>query len=102
VVVTVDKYTRGLLTVIAVLLFALVVALWYEAPSVVPAACAAGLPDSSQQLNQIIGKIDEITASVDNLNDLLISGKVRVQLVPSADGKAGSLPASHEPSGQAK
>jgi len=102
VVITVDKYTRGLLTVIAVLLFALVVALWYEAPSVVPSACAAGLPDSSQQLNQIIGKIDEITASVDSLSDLLVSGKVKVQLVPLTDAKTSSLPASHNPSGGTK
>jgi hypothetical protein len=102
VVVTVDKYTRGLLTVIAVLLFALVVALWCEVPSVVPSACAAGLPDSSQQLNQIIGKIDQITASVESLNSLLVSGKVKVQLVPLTDGKTSSLPASYDQSGQTK
>ena len=91
-VVTVDKYTRGLLTVIAVLLFALVIGLWYEAPSVVPSASAAGLPDSSQQLNQIISKIDDVTASVDSLNSLLVSGKVKVQIAQPTNAKGSSLP----------
>jgi len=85
--VTVDNYTRVLLTVISVLLLALTVGLWYETPSVVPTA-QAGIPDSGQQLEKLILKADEINASLAKISSLLTSGKVKVQVLTAEQLKA--------------
>ena len=85
--VTVDNYTRILLTVISVLLLALTVGLWYETPSVIPTA-QAGIPDSGQQLEKLILKADEINASLAKISVLLTSGKVKVQVLTAEQLKA--------------
>ena len=85
--VTVDNYTRVLLTVISVLLLALTVGLWYETPSVVPTA-QAGIPDSGQQLEKLIVKADEISASLTKISNLLTSGSIKVQVVTAEQLKA--------------
>ena len=85
--VTVDNYTRVLLTVISVLLLALTVGLWYETPSVVPTA-QAGIPDSGQQLEKLIIKADEINASLTKISGLLTSGRVKVQVLTAEQFKA--------------
>ena len=78
--VTVDKYTRVLLTVIAVLLFVISAALWLEAPQVVSDA-QARIPDSGQQLDQILQKTEQMSVSMAELKNLLTSGQVKVQIV---------------------
>jgi len=77
---TVDNYTRLLLTVIAVLLAVTAFGLWCQAPTTLQTA-QARIPDSGQQLNQLIEKVDSIDASLGDLNKLLLSGKIKVQIV---------------------
>ena len=78
--VTVDNYTRILLTVITVLLMVVGVGLWYETPSTVPHAYGR-IPDSGEQLNEIIIKVDEINVSLSKMRQLMTSGKIKVQVV---------------------
>ena len=85
--VTVDNYTRVLLTVISVLLLAVSVGLWYETPPAVPAA-QAGIPDSGQQLDKLILKADEINLSLNKIANLLTSGKIKVRVVTAEQVKA--------------
>ena len=85
-VVTVDRYTRFLLTIIVVLLTVVAAGLWMHTPSTVTEAY--GIVDSGVQLEQMISKMDELSVSVDNLGKLLRSGEVKVQIVePEAKKK---------------
>ena len=95
--IIVDNYTRLLLTVIAVLLLFVGVGLWYQAP-VSPVTPAYGkIPDQGQQLNSIIQKLDDVNNSIIRLENLLVSGKVKVQVVePSAPAKKTG-PAKEKP-----
>ena len=79
-IVTVDKYTRSLLTIIAVLLTVLAAGLWFETPTTM-APAQAKIPDSGLQFQRVIDQTGRITTSLDNLTELLISGQVRVQIV---------------------
>ena len=88
-IVTVDNYTRVLLTIIAVLLLVTGVGLWHESPPTVKSAYGA-IPDSGQQLNVLIQKADSINASLDNIVRLLTSGNVKVQMVLPKDAKGKS------------
>ena len=81
---TVDNYTRLLLTVIAVLLALTAFGLWCQAPTTLQTA-QARIPDSGEQLNQLIEKVDNIDASLGELKQLLVSGKIKVQLVKPAE-----------------
>ncbi len=78
--VTVDNYTRVLLTVLTVLLLVVAVGLWFETPTTVPSAYGR-VPDSGEQLNQLIGKVDKIDTSLGEISRLLTSGKIKVQVV---------------------
>ena len=69
--VTVDTYTRLLLTVIAVLLSVTAFGLWCQSPTMLETA-QARIPDSGEQLNQIIEKVDDIDTSLSKLNKLLV------------------------------
>ncbi len=79
--VTVDGYTRILLSVITVLLTVLAVGMWCETPSMVPPAQGVGIPDSGQQLHEISQKLDSIDKSIAGLQKLMVSGAVKVQVV---------------------
>ena len=83
----IDRYTKMLLTVIAVLLTLVAIGLWHEqSPSVVTPAYA-GIPDSGQQFQQVIDSVESIQASIDEFSVLLVSGKIKVQVV-EPKGKA--------------
>ena len=82
--VTVDKYTRVLLTIIAVLLFVISAGMWLETPNVVSTA-QARIPDSGQQLNQLIQNTELIRKSMDDLTKLMTSGNIKVQVVESKE-----------------
>ena len=86
--VTVDNYTRILLTIIAFLLLVVGAGLWYEAPDTVPAAYGA-LPDTAEQMNRLIKTTEDIKQSLDETRVLLTSGKVVVQVVAPKDIKSG-------------
>ena len=96
--VTVDGYTRILLSVITVLLTVLAVGMWCETPSMVPPAQAQGIPDSGRQLDEISQKLDSIDKSIAGLQKLMVSGAVKVQVVePKATKKATLKPALKAP-----
>jgi len=79
--VTVDGYTRILLSVITVLLTVLAVGMWCETPRTIPSASAQGIPDSGQQLYEISQKLSSIDKSMADLQKLMVSGSVKVQVV---------------------
>ena len=90
--VTVDGYTRFLLTVIAVLLAVVAVGLWFEAPSALPTAQAKadGLAEQMNpglQLNQMVKNSEKLNASLAELNKLMVSGAVKVQVIEKTDIK---------------
>jgi len=85
--VTVDNYTRILLTMIAFLLVVVGVGLWYETPATVSSAYG-GIPDSGQQLDKLIQEVQDIKVSMAKLNLVLTSGKVKVQVVAPKEDKA--------------
>ena len=90
--VTVDKYTRVLMTIIAVLLFVISVGMWLETPPVV-ATAQARIPDSGQQLNQIIQKTEQIRESLAGLAKLMTSGNIKVQIVTPTEKPKTVAPA---------
>ena len=96
--VTLDGYTRILLTVIAVLLTVLAVGMWCETPSAVSTAQAGGIPDSGRQLDEISQKLSSMDLSVADLQKLMVSGAVKVQVVEAkATKKATIKPALKAP-----
>ena len=54
----IDRFTRSVLVVIAVLLGVIAVGLWQERPSMLPAA-QAQVPDSGMQRNQMLKETQE-------------------------------------------
>jgi len=87
-VVTVDNYTRILLTVIAVLLSFIGVALWCDTPTTIPSAYGK-IPDSGQQREALIQKSDEIINAINSLKETMTSGQMKVQVVaPEARKKS--------------
>jgi len=88
--VTVDNYTRILLTTIAFLLVVVGVGLWHETPTTLPSAYG-GIPDSGQQLDQLIQEVKEIQTSLAKLNLVLTSGKIKVQVVTPKEAKAKDI-----------
>jgi len=89
--VTVDGYTRILLSVITVLLTVLAVGMWCETPSMVPPAQGQGIPDSGRQLHEISQKLGSIDKSVADLQRLMVSGSVKVQVVEAKATKKATL-----------
>ena len=87
--VSVDGYTRFLLTIIAVLLTVVAVGLWLETPSALPTAQAkasgyAEQMNPGQQLNQMVKNTEKLHASLAELQKLMVSGAVKVQVVEKA------------------
>jgi len=81
--VTVDRYTKVILTIIAVLLTLTVVDMWYETPVNIPSA-QAGIPDTGKQLDMVNLNLEKIYDSIQDLQTLLCSGKVKVQVAESS------------------
>ncbi len=78
--VSLDNYTRFILTALTVLLTIVSINLWCQAPSTVSTAQAA-IPDSGQQLNELIIEVRTLNNSVNEMNNLLASGQVKVQII---------------------
>ena len=84
-IVTVDRYTRVVLTVLTVLLTVVAVGLWCDAPSSLETA-EAKLPDAGLQFNRMIEELREVNANLVDLQHMLASGAVRVQVVTAPTG----------------
>ena len=87
--VTVDGYTRFLLTVIAILLTVVAVGLWFETPNTVPTAMAKGTGAGEQlnpgkQLDELVKNTAKFNTSLAELQKLLVGGTVKVQVVEKA------------------
>ena len=92
--VKVDGYTRAVLTIIAVLLTFVVIGLWFETPSSVPVA-QAKIPDSGQQLYDLMEKMESVRAATDRVAGVLTSGKAKVQVVDPPSKKVVGRPKSN-------
>ncbi len=101
--IRVDGYTRSCLTVIAVLLTVLIVALWAQplTPGGDQAVAAnqpgGGIPDAGRQRDTMIKELENQTSKLEALIRLFETGKVKVQVVDengkSADKSGGQTPA---------
>ena len=89
--VTVDTYTRLILTAITVLLTVMAVGLWYESPNAVQAA-SAQIPDQGQQLAVLIDNAQQMNRSLQEINKMLVSGQVKVQVIDPEKEKARQIP----------
>jgi hypothetical protein len=78
--VTVDTYTRLVLTAIAILLTVVAVGLWYESPGTVQAA-SAQIPDQGKQMAILIENAQRTNILLQELGKVLVSGEVRVQVI---------------------
>ena len=87
--VHVDNYTRVCLTLIAVLLTVLVLALWVQGVPSVPSAQAAEQPfgDSAATRQAMVDEQKETNRKLGDIIDLLKGGQIKVQVVES--DKAG-------------
>ena len=92
-VVVMDNYTRIVLTVIAVLLTCIAIPLWTQGPEMSPSAMAAssGIPDSGQQLNELISLTADNKASLELIAEKLSSGTLKVQIIEK-DQEVNSKP----------
>jgi hypothetical protein len=93
--IRVDVYTRSCLTVIAVLLTVLIVALWAQpltpgggdqAVAASPSAPGGGIPDAGLQRETIIKELENQTSKLEALTRLLETGKAKVQVVDNGKG----------------
>ena len=93
--IRVDVYTRSCLTVIAVLLTVLIVALWAQpltpagadpAVAASPSAPAGGIPDAGRQRETMIKELENQTSKLEALTQLLETGKAKVQVVDNGKG----------------
>ena len=92
----VDGYTRCCLTVIAVLLTVLIVALWAQpltpslerqATAASPIGGAAGIPDAGKQRDQMLTELRAVNSNLSNLIKMFEAGKAKVQV--ASDDKSG-------------
>ena len=95
---TMDRYMKFIVTVIAIQLCLITLGLWKDTPMVATPAYGK-IPDSGFQLQQLIEKVSGVQRSVDKLTVLLVSGKVKVQVVGPKKSKSGggASPGAHEP-----
>lgn len=97
--VTLDAYTKILLTVIAVLLTVVALGLWCETPGMTDQA-QARLPDAGLQLYQIIDKLEQVRRAVTDVSDLLRSGRARVRIDEASTTQAGTTQTTSAPAAQ--
>ncbi len=88
-VFTLDKCTRRVLCVIAVLLAVVAVELWQASPSMLPRA-EAQLPDSALQRNNIMREARKTNALLSDILEHLRSKPIKVAVdgTDGGDGKA--------------
>ena len=87
-----DRYTKFIVTVIAIQLCLITLGLWQGTPMVATPAYGK-LPDSGLQLQQLIEQVGGMQRSVDKLAVLLVSGEVKVQVVePKKSKLPGGVP----------
>lgn len=89
--VTVDNTTRVLLSAITVMLFFVALALWFETPGTLPAA-EGRIPDSGQQLNDVVSNLEKINGNLVDIKELLITGQVKVQQVTAEEVNVKAVP----------
>ena len=88
--IRVDAYTRVCLTVLAVLMTILIVALWADGPNVNnPAQAREVFVDSSAQRNAMVAEVKKTNQKLDELISLLKSGSVKVQVLGKDAKKTG-------------
>ena len=83
---TMDRYTKFIVTVIAIQLCLISVGMWQDTPMVATPAYGK-VADSGLQLQQLIEKVSGVQRSLDKLTVLLISGEVKVQVVEPKKSK---------------
>ncbi len=86
-VVTLDRYTRGLLTALTALLAVIAVELWAGRPSDLPAAHAQ-IPDTGLQRKVIADEAQQTNRLLEQILEHLQSKPIRVRVV--ADERSGS------------
>ena len=88
--VVVDGYTRVLLTVIAILLSLVAIGMWCDSPRMIQSADAK-IPDSGQQLHEVITQLEDVNSSLVTITELMVSGDLKVQITePPAKTKKTS------------
>ncbi|MCH9022448.1 MAG: hypothetical protein IID32_06760 [Planctomycetes bacterium] len=76
---TMDRYTKFIVTVIAIQLCLISVGMWQDTPMV--ATPAYGNINPGLQMEQLIETVSGVQRSVDKLAVLLVSGEVKVKVV---------------------
>lgn len=82
-----DRYTRGVMTALVMLLSIIAVELWVALPSAVPSA-QAQIPDTGLQRQQIVQETQRTNELLQKILDHLKTGTVKVRL-ETADKRTG-------------
>ena len=82
---TLDRFTRGLLLVLTVLLAVIAIELWAARPSMTPAAMAQ-VPDSGAQRNQMIEETRRTNQLLEQILDHLKTKTVKVKMADTDRG----------------
>ncbi len=101
-VVVMDNYTRILLTMITVLLTLIAIPLWTEnaemnSPVNAAALTRQGIPDSGQQLNDLIIQTERNNVTLEEIARILSKDTIKVEI---ADKTEKSVPASQLSNGK--
>ena len=81
-VIAIDNYTRTLLTIIAVLLTLIAIPLWTDnvSPESQALAARSGIPDSGQQMNELIEIVKESNLKLENIAAILEKETLKVEI----------------------
>ena len=94
------RYMNVMLTVAALLLGLNLASQWALTPHAAQPALAQGIPDEGAQRLEIINLLKSLNQRMDNLEKLLVSGKVRViATVPGAEQDGAQPAARRRPAG---
>ena len=63
------------------------VGFWHEQTPSITTPAYAKIPDSGQQLQQVIDTVEKMQVSLDEVGELLLSGKIKVQVVEPKNKK---------------
>ncbi|RIK66396.1 MAG: hypothetical protein DCC65_09640 [Planctomycetota bacterium] len=96
-VVTLDRYTRGILTALTVLLAVIAIELWAGRPSDLPAA-QAQIPDTGLQRKIIADEAQRTNQLLEQILEHLQSKPIRVRVV--ADESSGTKRSSSRAAGR--
>ena len=89
---TLDRFTRGVLVALTVLLTVIAIELWAGRPDMVPAA-QAQVPDSGAQRNQIIEDGRRTNQLLEQILEHLRTKAVKVSIADTDKAKDGGRPA---------